>query len=335
MTEEREHSLDVEPKKRYAEDILRTLPAIEIGRDIPRITVTKLVDGRDTRKKLSTSDLLDQQGWDSEAVLNAKKGDVLMNTTGEIFEVVSVNKGQVAIKNVETDHEGVIVCSARKIKVQKYVYHVADSAGKIRKISVFDMAYRDHSLDTTDLLDGLIKSLPTQCVNIFDEIQIHKELSSGGGKLRIEPSLLSDKKIIVLYVDPDIYNLEDVRKTFYHELGHAIVKHFRGIVHPGKKWQQAMQADRNSVSEYAANKRYPKQNDNGEIEDIADSIMLYLAADGAKNADTFELKNFCSNRFRILDSIFDELSQQQMGGIIDAIRRKISKTSSVFDKAAH
>ncbi len=194
-----------------------------------------------------------------------------------------------------------------------------------KKIKVYDSVYKDRSLDTSEFIDSVVGSIPAACMEVFDEIEIHPQNVGKAGAFRAEPSLFSDRKVLALYVGEEGYSAKEARETIYHELGHAIAKYFRGTTNPGERYKQAMQADGNAISEYASKTRYPKQNDNGEIEDFADAVMMYLATDGAKSDQARALRDFCKNRFQKLDKIFTDLLARQSLGKLASLKRKISK----------
>jgi len=323
---EQEHNRGKE-RTQYLEDVLSKLRLDEPSGLLTRVSLR----GRsvqNVRKRLPIIDSLSQQGWDPETVLNAKKGDTLHNVTGETFAVTRRVGDTVFIVN-DMGHEGQISCSPKELKAKKYEYQTSDP----RKIQVFDMAYNDDSVDTVEFIDGLVSSIPTQCLDVFQEIQIQKEAQTGGGKTRVEASLFSNSSVIVIYVDPDIYNLEESKKTLFHEIGHAVVRYLRGSTNPGERWKKAMADDATPISEYASKTKYPNKGDNGEIEDSAESFMIYVSADGASDSNTSRLREMASNRFRILDEVFQVLAQRQVESIITTLRRQIFGGTSIFDKA--
>ena len=317
---------------RYAESIFESLPETEIGKEIPRAYVTRLTTGKDAELKLSAQESVERQGWNAEAVSRARKGDTLINLSGQVFEVVGGDKRQLHIRGAESDEEGTIVFGPQAVKGHEYMYQLR-TGEKTKKIPVHDATYKDRSLDTSDFIDNIMASVPAQCLDVFDEIRILKmETASKAGKFKAEPSLLSNTRSITLYVDADGYPTQETIQTFYHELGHAIAKYVKGNVNPGARWKKAMDADGNSVSEYSAKTRYPDKGDHGEIEDLADTIMMYLATDGAKTPATKTLRDFCQNRFKKLDEVFEDLAKRQSDGIIGGLTRRISRPSGPLER---
>lgn len=316
------------PQRRYAETIFESLSPIEIGIDIPRVSATRLSSGKAVEVKLSVKEKLGREGWDYQGLSQTRKGDVLRNYSGELFEVLATTRGKIRIKNHETNMESEIVAQSRTIRAHEYAYVLRDNVQHSRKVKVYDTVYRDASVDTSEFIDTVIQSIPAQCMDLFDEIHIHKESSDTAGSFRAEPSLFSDRNVLTIYVSEEGYVPARAIKTLYHELGHAIVKHLKGTTNPGKVWKRCMTADGYSVSEYADKKKYPERGDDGEIEDIADSVMMYLATDGAKRDQARPLRDFCSNRFAKLDNIFEELQRRQGGGVFS----RLMKSNSSLDQ---
>ena len=215
------------------------------------------------------------------------------------------------------------------MKAHEYSYSLRDDFKHSKKIKVYDTIYRDRSSDTSDFLDNTIKSIPSQCLDVFDEIEIHHAQGGKAGSFRAEPSLFSKRRVLAIYVSADGYPTKDVAETLYHELGHAIAKYIKGTANPGEKWRGAMLADGNPVSKYSSSMKYPKENDNGEIEDIAESVRLYLATNGAKTEETRLLRNFCRNRFQKLDEVFEDLSKRQR---TSKFKRLISRPKNSLEK---
>ncbi len=170
-------------------------------------------------------------------------------------------------------------------------------------------------------------------MEVFDEIQIHTQ-NTKSGSFRAEPSLTSERRILNLFVSEDLkytneeeFPTKDAIDTLYHELGHAIVKYLKGSTHPGKKWRQIMDASSNEISVYASKTRYSrrkgsKDDDKGEVEDIADSFRLYFGTDGAKVEQARKLREFASPRFEKLDEIMEDLAE----------RRRRSSVSKLFNR---
>lgn len=319
------------PRVQRAEDIFDTLPAVEAGVDVPRVSVTRLTTGQDAVLKLSVKENLGRAGWDYEALRRAQKGETLMNKSGEIFGVVEVARGKIKIRHPENGSENEIIANAASIKAHTYDYKVGDRAKYSRKIRVYDTVYRDRSLETTDFIDDIVRSIPAQCIDVFDEIHIHRE-SGKAGSFRAEPSLLTERKVLTLYVSEEGHLTVGAIKILYHELGHAIAKFVKGSVHPGKRWRSAMDADGNAVSEYAERTKYPKDGDTGEIEDFADAVMMYLATDGAKRSEVLQLRSACGNRFRKIDEVLDDLADRQRLSMIARLAKGFLGSSSVLDK---
>lgn len=335
---DRPHNPEV-PKKQYAENIYSRLPEVETGLDIPRVSAARLTTGKDTRLKLSVTERLGRDGWDPKHLAGSRKGDLVFHRTGDVFEVTEVKKGRMRIKEVGTGMEGEIIAQPINVRAHEYSYNLRDNSKHSKKIKVFDTIYKDKSLETTEFIDELVKSIPAQCMDVFDEIEIHRMGSDKAGHFRAEQSMFSDRNVLALYVSDDLifnktYPIKAVIETLYHELGHAIAKKIKGKVHPGKKWKQAMSADGNSVSEYADKTRYPRKSekdeeDTGEIEDFAESVMMYLGTDGAKGDKTRALRDFCRNRFQKLDEVFEDLSKRQNASFI---RKRVFKQPNSLEK---
>ncbi len=313
------------PKQRYAQDIFERLGEVETGVEMARVSANRLSSGKEAVLTLSTRERLGREGWDLDSLDGIRAGGIIANRSGEIFEVLEVKKGVIKIKETETGIEGEIITRPRSLKVHEYSYNIRDNLKHSKKIKVYDTAYRDRSLDTSEFLDSVVNSIPALCMEVFDEIEIHPQNTGKAGAFRAESSLFSDRKVLVLYVSEEGYPEKEARETIYHELGHAIAKHLKGTTNPGERWKRVMEADGNQVSEYAAKTRYPKQNDNGEIEDFADSVMMYLATDGSKSDKAQALRDFCRHRFEKLDQVFAELLSQQNLGTMASLKRKISK----------
>lgn len=319
------------PKQKYAQDVFERLSEVETGVEVPRVSATRLSSGKDATLNLSIREKLGREGWDLDSLKTARTGSVVVNQTGEVFEVLEVKKGIIKIKDSETGMEGEIVAQPRSLRVHEYSYNLRDNSKHSKKIKVYDSVYKDHSLDTSDFIDSVVSSIPAVCTEVFDEIEIHPQKVGKAGAFRAEPSLFSDRRVLALYVGEQGYSAEEARKTIYHELGHAIARYLRGTTNPGERWKQTMQADGNDVSEYAAKTRYPKQNDTGEIEDFADTVMMYLATDGAKSDQARALRDFCKNRFQKLDEILTDLLAQQSSGRLASLKRKISKPAGSLE----
>lgn len=295
--------------------------------NIKRVNVTRLSDGEETKLHLTSSDLLRRDGWTYESIKKARKGELVFNISGEIFDVLEVKKYQLKIRNHETGEEGFINCEPRNIKAYKYRYEIRDSMGKTKNITVYDIAYKDGSLDTCEFIDEIVAALPAQHLNAVDEIRIDKDNSEASGIFREEPGLFSNTKMINLYVDNQGYNIQSVLENLYHELGHALIAALNGSTHPGKKWKQAMEADGNEISEYSAKTKYPKQGDNGEIEDVAETVRLYLSTDGARTPKYASLRQSCENRFRIIDELLENPVLQQRANTSKAIKFLLKKNN--------
>lgn len=320
--------------KRRAEDVYESLPEIEAGVDIERVSVVRLSDGRDARLHLSASERLKREGWNPKVLDGVRRKSLVIHNTGEVFEVVEVNKSRLAIKNPTTGMEGEVVAEPISIKAHEYNYLLRNRSGLSKKVKVFDTVYKDNSLDTAEFFDELMQSIPAQCLDVFDEIEIHRETGGASGHFRAEPSLLSDRKVLALYVSSEGYPIRQAQETLYHELGHAIVKYLKGSVNPGARWKKVMRANGNTVSEYAEKTRYPKkkgepEEDEGAIEDIADSFRLYFASDGAKSEKASALREFVRPRFEKLDEVMEDLSVLAKTG---ALRKKLFKPKNVLDK---
>ncbi len=314
------------PKRKYAEDIFDQLPEVEVGVEIPRVSITRLTAGKAVSLSLSVAENLGRQGWDVDSLKTTGKGDLVINQrTGEVYVVVEVQKGMLKIREHETGMEGAIVARPRSLKAHEYLYSIRTDLGLSKKVKVYDAVYLDHSLETGEFMDGVAGSIPAPCMDVFDEIQVHPQSTEKAGVFKTESALFSERRVLSAYVNDSGHSIDGVRETIYHELGHAIAKYLKGKVNPGEKWKQAMREDGNEVSKYAAKTRYPKQNDNGEIEDFAEAVMMYLATDGAKEGRARVLRDFCKSRFQKLDEVFAELLVRQNSSRLDALKRRLLK----------
>ncbi len=115
------------PKQRYAQDIFEHLPEVETGVQIPRISATRLSSGKDATLNLPVREKLGREGWDLDNLKVARAGDVVINRTGKVFEVVEIKKGTIRIRNSETGMEGEIVAQSRSLRVHEYSYNLRDN----------------------------------------------------------------------------------------------------------------------------------------------------------------------------------------------------------------
>ncbi len=331
------------PKKRYAEEIYNSLPEVEAGVDIQRISAASLSSGKDTKIRLSVSDRLGREGWDVDQISGARVGSLLQHRNGDVYEVTGVNNKErkLQIRNTEEDGlDGVIIAAPMTLNAHEYEYKIRDQSGHSKKIKVFDTVVKKRDLRTTEFINAIVSAIPADCMQVFDEIQIHTQ-NIKSGSFRAEPSLTSERGIINLYLSDDLRFIDDAEfptkeaiETLYHELGHAIVKYLKGSTHPGRKWRQVMDANSNEISEYASKTKYPKmrgskEEDRGEVEDIADSFRLYFATDGAKVAQVQPLREFVSPRFEKLDEVMQDLAERQRRG---AVSKVISKPRNSLEK---
>lgn len=321
------------PKKRYAEEVYDSLPEIEAGVDIPRVYPTLLASGKDTKIKLSISDRLGREGWDVDQVSGARVGSFLQHRNGDMYEVTRVNNREKKLEIRNTDEsglDGVIIAAPMTLNAHEYDYKISDQSGHSKKVKVFDTVIKRRDLRTAEFINSLIKAIPAQCMQVFDEIQIHKQ-NIKAGSFRAEPSLVSERRILNLYVSEDLqyadveeYPTKEAIETLYHELGHAIAKFLKGSMHPGRKWRQAMDTNGNDISEYAVKTKYPrvhgtKEEDHGEVEDIAESFRLYFATDGAKVSQALPLREFVRPRFEKLDEVMEDLAERQRRGKVSKV----------------
>ena len=319
-------------KQRFAEDIYDSLPVVETGVEIPRVSATRLASGKDAILNISSRERLGREGWDMDILKLAQKGNLIFNRSGEVYEILEINKGILRVKDRETGTESEIVAQPRNIKAKEYSYNLRNGSRHSRKIKVYDAAFKDDSLDTSGLIDSIVGSIPAQCMEVFDEIQIHPQNTDKAGNFKAEASLFSDRKVLTLYIDQDNLSMKDVIETTYHEIGHAIARYLKGTINPGEVWKHAMTADGNNVSEYSVRTKYPKLHDAGETEDFADSVMMYLATDGAKTTQTRTLRDFCNRRFQILDQIFQDLSARQNDSAVSKLAGRVLRQLSALDK---
>lgn len=331
------------PKKRYAEEIYASLPEFEPGVNIPRVYPTLLVGGKDTKIQLSIADRLGHEGWDADQVSGSRIGSLLQHRNGDVYEVTAVNKRdkRLEIRNrSERGLEGAIIAAPMALSAHEYVYKLRDNAGHSKKIKVFDTVIKRRDLRTSEFINTLVSAIPAQCMEVFDEIQIHRQ-NTKAGSFRAEPSLTSERRILNLYVSEDLRFVEDAEyptqeaiETLYHELGHAIVKYLKGSTHPGRRWRKAMEASGNSVSEYASKTRYSrrkgsKEDDHGEVEDIAETFRFYFATDGAKVLQAQPLREFVRPRFEELDEAMDYLGNRKNDSLL---RKHIFKPTNPLEK---
>lgn len=320
---------EIHGQKRYIKDLVE-FPTGKEGEDIQRIdSITRLSEGKEIKVKLSTADVLTREGWDVDKLLKARKGDLLFDRFCNPYVVTNVKKGEISIRDAEDENiEGSISTGSRRIKAHEYSYRVDSSIGEPKIITILDMLYKDRSLATVEFFDDLISALPAQHFNSVDEIRIFEKPAGGkAGTSQKGCGVLLKPNVINLYLDQDSYDLMEALETLYHELGHAIAKAIKKSAHPGKAWKAAMDADGNMLSEYAEKARYPKLDDNGEVEDFAEAVRLYLSADGAKTTKNAELRNACENRFKILDELFSNPVYQQQFGTRRVIGRLLRKQS--------
>jgi hypothetical protein len=333
------------PQKRYAEDVYASLPEVEAGLDLARVHPTLLSGPKEAKVHMSVSERLGREGWNPDQITGARKGTLLHHRNGEVFEVTSIDNGarRLGIKNTDAnDMEGAILAAPRVLKAKEYDYRLNGQNRNSKKIKVIDTVFKNRDTRTVEFINTILKAIPAQCMQVFDEIQIHTQ-SIKDGSFRVEPSLTSRKGVINLYIDQnlefsdaEIYPTQEVIETLYHELGHAIVNYLKGTTHPGKAWKKCMDESNNDVSAYAAKTRYNKRQknddqDRGEIEDIAESFRLYFATDGAKTTRTQPLREFCSPRFEKLDEVMEDLSSMQRKG---AITKLFTRSSDALKKAA-
>ena len=91
-----------------------------------------------------------------------------------------------------------------------------------------------------------------------------------------------------------------------------------------------MDADGGHISEYASKTRYPKLKDTGEVEDFADSFMMYVATDSAQEDKVKPLRDLRKNSFTKLDEVFEELAARQASGRLGNLKRRIFKSSGAL-----
>ena len=95
------------PKKRYAEEIFESLPEVEMGSEIPKVSLTRLAAGKDAELKLSAREYLERQGWDVDSLAGAGKGSLILHAgSGTFYEVLEVQKGRMKIKDVSPETFG-------------------------------------------------------------------------------------------------------------------------------------------------------------------------------------------------------------------------------------
>ncbi len=270
-------------RQSFVEDLVKTEAIGKEGEEIRRVVIAeRLAQGKKTRVKLTSLDLLRKSGWDTDEIANAFVGCTLTNIRGEEFRVTSEKKEPIEICNIETGQQGYIDYAPRDVPAHKYEYRVSDRNGKLKIITVYDLVFKDNSTETSELIDNLIQAIPAQHFDAIDEIRIDRDNLNVKGVFRDDSGLVG-KNIINLYVNSDNPSLKLILETLYHEIGHAIAKALNGNSHPGPKWKKAMDVDGKDISLYSATKRYKnkksKAQDHGEIEDFAETMKLYLMTD--------------------------------------------------------
>lgn len=307
---------------------MATLPAIgQDGRNIERVAVVRLETGKETILKLSASDILIREGWQPTQVKNAQKGTVLMNIHGnEMYVVTSVDRNKLRVVKLEKNGEpgeltGEIHLEPRNVKAHEYFYQVNDSVGYKKKIKIYDLAFKDRSPETSELIDDLISALPSQFLDCVSEIRIEREAQDRAGVARSEGSLFAKKEILILYVDSDIVSKQELLETFYHELGHNIAKSITGSIHPGPKWRKAMEEDGTTMSGYASERRYKDLNDHGEVEDIAEAARFYFASDGSRDEKYKQILEACASRFNLLEKAGVYLQKNR--GLVQSLKNTL------------
>ncbi len=306
-------------KQQFVEDLFDG--SVEKERSFIPHAETSLMSGpKPANVKLSEIENLQREGWPAKFVRRVQIGHILPNIRGGIYEVKKIKKPLIMLKEIVEDdsHEpmtAVIEVRKRTIKAKEYTFKVSDSVGGHKQIKVFDMVYGDARLETTEKIVALVKALPAQHFNAVDELRLDRaNFDQGmGGKAKVESTLASDKNVLTLYVDDDFSTEDAMMGTMFHELGHAIVKVVmrNKYAKPGKNWKKAMRLDGNSISEYSSEKRYEETGDEGEIEDVAEAVRLYLSTDGAKASKYRALREACSERFAILDRVFEKPENQR------------------------
>lgn len=327
----RGNSFDREPKQEYVDEFFDTLPPIEAGVDIPRAVVTRLNGGKDAEVHLSIGETLEQHGWSVDAITKAQPGDTVFNVDTS-YTVKKGSRGRINLIDNESGIETYILAKPESFKAHEYRYQLGDKE-KTKKISVFDAAYKNRSIETVDFLGDLVAAIPIECIDTFDEIRIFPMKTDKSGKFKENASaVFTDKTVITLYVDPEKYQSLGVIETLYHELGHAIAKKLKGSVNPGEKWKKVMRMDGNQVSEYAEKTKYKKLGDDGEVEDFAETAKLYFATDGAKRGKAEQLRGMISSRFEKFDAIMADLRERRKSGLAGTIKRAVTRSGGSLDK---
>jgi hypothetical protein len=316
------------------EDMLVGPPVGAEGRFVERVGISRIETGKETILSLSVTDNLTRQGWDPKMVRSAETGDYLYNVVGEGFLVTDRSADAVDIVELKDgkpgEISGCIELRGRTVKAQEYRYLTQSRDGQKRKIRIYDLVFKDRSLDASDLLDDVAASLPAQYLDCVDEIWIERK-SQDAGKTRQEISPFSKKNVIVLCIDPDDVsdaNKAELKKTLYHELGHSIIKMLnKGNVHPGATWKKAMEKDGTTMSTYAAKQRYPGMYegmpDNGEIEDVAEAFCAYFASDGAHDDKYRGVRAATEARFEIIEKIGQFMERRR--SLIDSVKNLLRK----------
>ena len=319
-------------RKKFVMDEFSAVPVGKEAENIRRTRGVLLNDGRETTLNLSASECIARDGWDDEAVKYAKVGTKLSHLYGGVYEVTKIEKGRIHVRNLEEGDPGYISTTPKNIKADEYRFRLQDSLGKAKEIKVYDTIFKDKSLRVKEFLNDLVGAIPAQHLNAIEEIRLDLLTGSKEGKFRMESSLLGKNGIVTLYLAPELFEDDETfsvalfLSTFYHELGHAIANAIRGTAHPGPRWTTMMKRDGNQMSEYAAITRSKSvKNDEGEVEDFAEAVSLYLSTDGARGPKYSRLREACRNRFEYLDDLFENPVHQEVMNTNRLLRRVLGK----------
>lgn len=294
-------------------------PVGKEAENIRRVNCLLLNDGKESSITLSAPERIARDGWDDQAVKYIRVGERLVHLHNGEYEVTAIERGRIHVRNIKEGDSGYIPTTSKDIKAHEYRFRIQDNLGKTKEIKVYDTIFKDRALRTKEFLNDLVSAIPAQHLNAIDEIRLDRFTDINHGKFGMESSLLGSNGVLTLYLVPE--NFEDDEEisaetslyAFYHEFGHAIANKIRGTAHPGPRWTRAKKSDGNEMSEYSAKKRSKSvKNDEGEVEDFAEAVALYLATDGAKTERYAKYRVACRARFEYLDDLFGNPVHQEV-----------------------
>jgi len=315
-------------QEKYVEDALDWKKVYDASnaRNINRVKVLGFTgtSWRKVKVRLSTSDILRRQWWDPESFFKVSKDFPILMNWDQYFIVKKIKRNPytLTVEPVEVDRswkvtkwEGWTVDirapKSYKLEAEEYGLKILDSLWKERVITIHDFTWNKGNNETYEFYTWLVWSLPWNYFNSIDEIRIQKEVP------KIAWYFTNEKRMGWLAWSRNIVNLfvssrTEMLTTFYHEFWHSLSQALTWDVNPWKKWHEAMLSDWNNISEYSKTKRYNWKEDNWEIEDFADAIKVYLQTDWASWEDFSKLRDSCTARFKILDTIFQNPEMQKV-----------------------